>query len=172
MRDDACSVPMAGKERVASINAVPHSNTSNEAKLPYLPSNHSYAKVTQAVQYYIYWQMNGLRMWQVRFWWRRFGGLEALLSCIMPLIVCAAAQRPQINNNPCFPHKQEAILWRAATEVFKAASRAGITLTPSQTNPRFFCALAQRAKPGEPLEVGKDYCNVRCFALEGVELSA
>jgi hypothetical protein len=44
----------------------------------------------------------------------------------------------------------------------------GVALTPSQTNPQFFCALAQRAKSGEPMAVGKPYYNVslRCFRVK------
>ena len=56
---------------------------------------------------------------------------------------------------------QEAVIWRAADKVLSAAAQAGVTLSPSQTNPSYFCALAANASIGTPMAVAKPYCAVR-----------
>lgn len=55
-------------------------------------------------------------------------------------------------------------MYRASQEVFAAAAAANVTLSPTQTNPAYFCALADTANASNPMSAAAPHCAVRAQA--------
>lgn len=131
-----------------------------------------FAKVSNALDYYIYceWRRSRLQQHGRGVCVRGGGALDGShrggvvrlpLTCV-PTIVPARSLRylldsGQLNGLRMY---QEAIMWRAFDKVLATASVAGVTLSPTQTSPIYLCALAHNASAGSPMAAAQPYCNV------------